>query len=185
MPTRPSPATPTGRRTGGGRDDTPFEPGVARRRGGPPAPKPTRPVTGRVDMSGRLPAAEPGRSGTAPGGRRCAASRRRRPTSSVAKPPRASTPTGPLDARPAAPLPAAAAAVARRTPRRQSSVRQVPRSHARADRGVRAVVHRLGRGHRQSRSGPGRCRAGHPVRSRPTRRRPQDHPTPDRRGHSA
>ncbi len=33
-------------------DDTPFEPGVVRRRGGPPAPKPTRPVTGRVDMSG-------------------------------------------------------------------------------------------------------------------------------------
>jgi curved DNA-binding protein CbpA len=32
--------------------DTPFEPGVASRRGGPPAPKPTRPVTGRVDMSG-------------------------------------------------------------------------------------------------------------------------------------
>src|SRR6187549_1052203 len=35
-----------------GRDDTPFEPGVAHRRGDPPAPKPTRPVTGRVDMSG-------------------------------------------------------------------------------------------------------------------------------------
>ena len=32
-------------------DDTPFEPGVVRRRGGPPPPKPTRPVTGRVDMS--------------------------------------------------------------------------------------------------------------------------------------
>jgi len=35
-----------------GQDETPFEPGAARRRGGPPAPKPTRPVTGRVDMSG-------------------------------------------------------------------------------------------------------------------------------------
>ena len=35
-----------------GRDDTPFEPGVVRRHGGPPAPKPTRPVTARVDMSG-------------------------------------------------------------------------------------------------------------------------------------
>ena len=35
-----------------GADGTPFEPGVTRRRGGPPPPKPTRPVTGRVDMSG-------------------------------------------------------------------------------------------------------------------------------------
>jgi hypothetical protein len=34
-----------------GADGTPFEPGVVRRRGGPPPPKPTRPVTGRVDMS--------------------------------------------------------------------------------------------------------------------------------------
>jgi hypothetical protein len=33
-------------------DETPFEPGVVRRQGGPPAPKPTRPVTARVDMSG-------------------------------------------------------------------------------------------------------------------------------------
>jgi len=36
----------------GSRDDTPFEPGVTRKHGGPPPPKPTRPVTGRVDMSG-------------------------------------------------------------------------------------------------------------------------------------
>jgi DnaJ-like protein len=76
-------------------DGTPFEPGVARRRGGPPAPKPTRPVTGRVDMSsvyqprnqavgnraGRTPL-----RGQAPKG----ASVIRR------EPPRASTPTGPL-----------------------------------------------------------------------------------------
>jgi hypothetical protein len=43
-------ATRTGR--GAEADGTPFEPGVARRRGGPPAAKPTRPVTGRVDTSG-------------------------------------------------------------------------------------------------------------------------------------
>src|SRR5215212_788418 len=33
-------------------DGAPFDPGVAPRRGGPPRPKPTRPVTARVDMSG-------------------------------------------------------------------------------------------------------------------------------------
>ena len=39
------------RRAGRSDADTPFEPGVVRRRGGPPAPRPTRPVTARVDMS--------------------------------------------------------------------------------------------------------------------------------------
>lgn len=39
-------------RQGTSADETPFEPGVVRRQGGPPAPKPTRPVTARVDMSG-------------------------------------------------------------------------------------------------------------------------------------
>src|SRR5438093_11889444 len=33
-------------------DGAPFEAGAPRKRGGPPAPKPTRPVTGRVDTSG-------------------------------------------------------------------------------------------------------------------------------------
>ncbi len=37
---------------GGDGGATPFEPGVPRRQGGPPKPRPTRPVTGRVDMSG-------------------------------------------------------------------------------------------------------------------------------------
>jgi hypothetical protein len=41
---------PTRQGTSG--EETPFEPGVVRRQGGPPAPKPTRPVTARVDMSG-------------------------------------------------------------------------------------------------------------------------------------
>ncbi len=39
------------RRTASGTGDTPFEAGAAPRRGGPPAPRPTRPVTGRVDTS--------------------------------------------------------------------------------------------------------------------------------------
>lgn len=39
-------------RQGTSAEETPFEPGVVRRQGGPPAPKPTRPVTARVDMSG-------------------------------------------------------------------------------------------------------------------------------------
>ena len=44
-------ARPT-RHGNAGAGGTPFEPDVVRRRGGPPPPKPTRPVTGRVDMSG-------------------------------------------------------------------------------------------------------------------------------------
>jgi curved DNA-binding protein CbpA len=75
-------------------DGSPFG-GPAQRRRGPPAPKPTRPVTGRVDTSGTfrprnqafnngvgrspLPGQAPTRSGAA-----------------HREPPRASTPTGPL-----------------------------------------------------------------------------------------
>lgn len=76
-------------------DGRPFEAGSGRRGGGPPAPKPTRPVTGRVDTSATyrarnqavgnsarrttLPGQPPLRNGPVPG-----------------EPPRASTPTGPL-----------------------------------------------------------------------------------------
>ncbi len=158
-----------------GRDDTPFEPGVAHRRGGPPAPKPTRPVTGRVDMSGVY---QPRNQAVGNGaGRTPLRGQPPKATDVVGREaPRASTPTGPTTRgrlrhfrRPPAPSLADAEATV-------ITVRQVPRSHARADRGLRAVVHRLGRGHRQSRSGPGECRAGHPGRSRPTRHRPQDPP---------
>ena len=78
-----------------GANGTPFDPGVARRRGGPPAPKPTRPVTGRVDMSGVYQPrnqAVGNRAGRTP-------LRGQPPKQSSAvrrEPPRASTPTGPL-----------------------------------------------------------------------------------------
>jgi hypothetical protein len=75
-------------------DGTPFESAPPRRRGGPPAPKPTRPVTGRVDTSGTYRA----RNQTVTGSRRTPLSGhppiRNQP--SRREPPRASTPTGPL-----------------------------------------------------------------------------------------
>ncbi len=80
-----------GRRT----DDTPFEPGVARRRGGPPPPKPTRPVTGRVDMSGVY---QPRNQAVGNGaGRTPLRGQPPKATNIVGREPlRASTPTGPL-----------------------------------------------------------------------------------------
>ncbi len=84
-----------GQGRGGATDGAPFEAGAQQRRGGPPAPKPTRPVTGRVDTSGTyrprnqavgnsarrttLPGQPPYRTGPI-----------------HREPPRASTPTGPL-----------------------------------------------------------------------------------------
>jgi hypothetical protein len=90
------------RESGGGRngrgsrtDDTPFEPGVVRRRGGPPPPKPTRPVTGRVDMSSVYqPRNQAVGNGT---GRTTLRGQPPKATNIVGHEPlRASTPTGPL-----------------------------------------------------------------------------------------
>jgi hypothetical protein len=72
-----------------------FDPGTERRRGGPPAPKPTRPVTGRVDTSGTYRArnqavGNSARRTTLPG----QPPLRNHPVRR--EPPRASTPTGPL-----------------------------------------------------------------------------------------
>jgi DnaJ-class molecular chaperone with C-terminal Zn finger domain len=84
-----------GTRTGGAADETPFEPGRPSRRGGPPAPRPTRPVTGRVDTSGTYRArnqavGNAARRTTLPGQSPLRNDPVRR------EPPRASTPTGPL-----------------------------------------------------------------------------------------
>ena len=137
------------RESGGGRngrgsrtDDTPFEPGVVRRRGGPPPPKPTRPVTGRVDMSSATSRATR-RSGTARAERPCADSHqgdqhRRAGTVACFDTDRSARPrSGPR-------VSASAGAATRRCRGDRHAVRQVPRSHARADRRLRAVLHRLG-----------------------------------------
>ena len=76
-------------------DGTPFEPGVVRRRGGPPAPKPTRPVTGRVDTSGTY---RPRNQavGNSAGRSTLRGQPPLRQDVAGREPPRASTPTGPL-----------------------------------------------------------------------------------------
>ncbi|MFL5673437.1 MAG: DnaJ domain-containing protein [Chloroflexota bacterium] len=82
-----------GRSAGG---EAPFDPGVGRRRGGPPQPKPTRPVTGRVDMSGVY---QPRNQATGSGAGRTPLRGQAPQSSRVVKrePLRASTPTGPLE----------------------------------------------------------------------------------------
>jgi hypothetical protein len=85
----------TSARKGAGTDGTPFEPGVERRRGGPPAPKPTRPVTGRVDMSGVYQARNQA-VGNSSGRTTLRGQPPLRPDIVGHEPPRASTPTGPL-----------------------------------------------------------------------------------------
>jgi hypothetical protein len=76
-------------------DGEPFEPATGRRRGGPPAPKPTRPVTGRVDTSGTY---RPRNQAVGNSARRTTLPvqppLRNDPVRR--EPPRASTPTGPL-----------------------------------------------------------------------------------------
>jgi curved DNA-binding protein CbpA len=76
-------------------DGTPFEPGVVRRRGGPPAPRPTRPVTGRVDTSGTY---RPRNQAVGNSAGRTTLRGQPPLRSDVVgrEPPRASTPTGPL-----------------------------------------------------------------------------------------
>ena len=67
----------------------------SRRRGGPPAPRPTRPVTGRVDTADTF---RP-RNRTTSAGTRSAHARSQpppRPSAEDREPPRASDPTGPL-----------------------------------------------------------------------------------------
>jgi curved DNA-binding protein CbpA len=76
-------------------DGTPFEPGLARRQGGPPKPKPTTPVTGRVDMSETFRVRNQAVGG--PGTRSSIRGQAPRRADVVkGEPPRASTPTGPL-----------------------------------------------------------------------------------------
>ena len=80
---------------GHGANGAPFEAETPRRRGGPPPPKPTRPVTGRVDTSGTYRArnqaiGNSARRSTLPGQPPLRYDSVRR------EPPRASTPTGPL-----------------------------------------------------------------------------------------
>lgn len=66
-------------------------------RGGPPRPKPTRPVTARVDTSHTVrPRNEPLRAATPPDGPILRGQAPYRPTAAEREPPRASTPTGPL-----------------------------------------------------------------------------------------
>ncbi len=89
-------STRSGSTRGAGREASPpFEAGRPARRGGPPPPRPTRPVTGRVDMSGTYRArnqalGNAARRTTLPGQPPLRNNPVRR------EPPRASTPTGPL-----------------------------------------------------------------------------------------
>lgn len=84
-----------GDRRGAETDAEPFEPETPRRRGGPPRPKPTRPVTGRVDTSGTY---RPRNQAVGNGARRTPLPGQPplRYDSVRREPPRASTPTGPL-----------------------------------------------------------------------------------------
>jgi curved DNA-binding protein CbpA len=91
----------TGR--GGAGADLWSDDGQPRRPGGPPRPRPTRPVTGRVDTSGSF---QPRNQTTGPGaagfrtGRRAATLPGQPPLRGERvrqEPPRASTPTGPLE----------------------------------------------------------------------------------------
>ncbi|HYH91707.1 MAG TPA: DnaJ domain-containing protein, partial [Candidatus Saccharimonadales bacterium] len=100
----------SGRGRGRGADDkADFGDGVTTRRGGPPKPRPSRPVTGRVDTTGTF---RPRNQTTVGGGRGAAATRVGASAARATiltgqpplrgervhgEPPRASTPTGPLE----------------------------------------------------------------------------------------
>ncbi|MDP9481710.1 MAG: DnaJ domain-containing protein [Chloroflexota bacterium] len=80
-----------------------FEQGTERpRRGGPPRPKPTRPVTGRLDLSGTVrprnaPIREPGPNGEVASATTLNGQPPIRFATHHREPPRASDPTGPLE----------------------------------------------------------------------------------------
>ncbi len=151
----------------------PAHQGATRRPGGPPPPKPTRPVTARLDTTDIL---RPRNATTSrPDGRRA---------HPPGQPPiRARVgDTGPAAgvgseraARPIATpaLPAATPAEPRDGDHDRHAVRQVPRPHARRDRGVRAVLRRLDGVDDLARSGapgrrPGPARRPRPAGDRPT-----------------
>jgi len=162
-------------------DDTPFEPGVVRRHGGPPPPKPTRPVTGRVDMSGVYQPRNQAIGNTA--GRTPLRGQPPKHTDIVGREPlRASTPTGPLVRdrvrnfrRPPAPSLEVA----------EATVIPFGKFHDHTLGQIAAFEPSYidwGRGHRQPRPGPRQRGAGHPGRSRSPQRRtpgPSEHRAPD------
>jgi curved DNA-binding protein CbpA len=83
-------------RTTGRTETEPADPGGRKRPGGPPPPRPTRPVTGRLDTSGTFRVRN---RTTTPRGSRAHGSAEPPPTRPAAEdrePPRASDPTGPL-----------------------------------------------------------------------------------------
>jgi hypothetical protein len=80
---------------------TAFDEDAPRRRGGPPKPRPTRPVTGRLDLSGTVrPRNAPLRPAGSAGGTEPTGLRGQPPirwTTEQREPPRASHPSGPLE----------------------------------------------------------------------------------------
>ncbi len=94
--------TSTGRRWSGEGEEDAASPPPAPRRGGPPRPKPTRPVTGRLDTSGTVrprnaPFRQPGADGEPQRGTTLSGQAPLRTAAQDREPPRASDPTGPLE----------------------------------------------------------------------------------------
>lgn len=71
--------------------------GPARRSGGPPRPRPTRPVTARLDLSDTMPPRNAPLRAAGASATPLRGQAPYRPTGSDREPPRASTPTGPLE----------------------------------------------------------------------------------------
>ena len=84
---------------GGGAGGATFDEDAPRRRGGPPKPRPTRPVTGRLDLSGTVrPRNAPLRPASAAAGAASLPGQAPlRWTTEQREPPRASHPSGPLE----------------------------------------------------------------------------------------